>query len=151
MAIQEVPKNLKILLDQKQEGYELRVAYFLELEHPCMGTFPAITCEGEEMVIATDQAVLAEMAKTLTPRRSKVSKRLVCVNPALGMGFVIRGLDEWWWEDTEPLKFFTLSDIAALLAKNPKPFKWAPGLIGDDMNREEFVETLVRAGKSEGP
>jgi len=87
----------------------------------------------------------------LTPRKCKVSELRVLANEEQDIAFDLglineKRLDGTPGEDAH-LIVLTRERFDELVAESGKksPFKWAPGLVGDDMNREEFVETLQLA------
>ena len=46
-----------------------------------------------------------------------------------------------------PLHLLTEKEFQDLISKCEHPFKWAPGLISNDMSSEEFLETIESARK----
>lgn len=63
-----------------------------------------------------------------------------------------------WWgffqqslikPEDKPKEILTREDFDKFTSGGEKPFKWAPGLVGDDMNHEEFSDTLKAAAATE--
>jgi len=141
----ETPKTLKELVGKENHnGFRLAVGHFAELDHGLMGNFPAIESESKEMIITTDFELLKQICATLSPRRFKFGTQLIYVNPETGIAYSMLGTDEEALERATP--FQTLTQVRFQeLSQKEKPFKWAPGLVGNDMTPEEFVETLQAA------
>ena len=132
-----VPANLTELMEQSQADYKLQKAYFLELEHGLMGFFPAIFRGTERIVITTDHALLQEIWRNLPPRQSKMRSNNFLVNDDLRVGFPI--LEDGQENYSKPQRLLMREEFESL---GPTAFEWAPGLIGNDMNHEEFLRTL---------
>lgn len=152
----ENPKCISDLFYKDLTGFSLRRAYFLQLEHGPLGFFPAIyeidTCteqERKEMIICLDLTLLEEVRAMLTERKSKITEFLLLVNPDGTLGFEIRGKhsSKTEYESANPAPILTRERFNALVVKNPKPFRWAPGFVGDDTTHEESAETLAAAAK----
>lgn len=126
-------------------GFRLAVGYCVALKHGLMGFFPAIESESCEMVTTIDLELLKRVWKTLTPRRSELQTQLLYVNPNTGVAFSILGSDEYNLEKSEQYQILTQARFDELVRGKKPAFKWAPGLVGDDMSRTEFLETLVAA------
>jgi hypothetical protein len=145
-----VPENLKELLAGDKKGYEIKTVYFVELKHNLWGFFPAIVKSDERVVVTTDQDLLQKVWKTLSPRSSKMNSNLYYVNEELGVGFPILGTSDSEQKRSTPDKLLTTQEFESMIAADPHPFEWAPGLIGNDMNREEFLRTIQAAAEESG-
>ncbi|MCX6739774.1 MAG: hypothetical protein NTZ49_00920 [Candidatus Parcubacteria bacterium] len=143
--------NHKELMGRDLSGWKLKTAYHLELHHNLWGFFPAIiTDKVEQMFICLDKKLLLEVAKFLPPRRFRCCAFKVLANEKLGIAFDLRlicehNLPEDLLEDTS-LFILNENNFQELLANSPdniSPFQWAPGLIGDEMNADEFRQSLI--------
>lgn len=142
---QGLPNNLLELINSESPGWKIRWGYSLQLEHGLMGYFPALFSGTKHVVISLDKSVIEEVWKSLSPRRSKLDTDLYYVNESLGVGFHIGGTQDYLLKRAVPFRFLTRERLAELFETTAKPFQWAPGLIGEDMTREEFAETLQAA------
>jgi hypothetical protein len=138
--IDGVPQNLALVYEGDQSGYQIQSVYSLELKHGLMGSFPAIYRETQIIVVTTNENLIREVWKTLSPRRSILNCNDFYVNEQLGVGYP---LPTWFREaDNCPaMRLLTLQRYNELM-KTREPFQWAPGLIGDDMTPQEFIETV---------
>lgn len=150
-----VPQNLKNLLESEEKrNYELTVVYLLELEHGLMGQFPAMFRGTRHPVLTPNLELLAKVWRLLPPRRAKVNQGLFYINNVLGVGYPVLGSSEYDQEDSKPHELLTEREFEALVkTSGAEAFEWAPGLIGNDMSREEFIRTLeaARAQAQMGP
>ena len=136
---------------QDQKGFELRVGYSLELSHGLAGYYPAIFTGTKRIVLVFDKGLLETVWKMLSPRRSEINENLYYVNYSEGIAFPIttrQRLEELL--SGTPVKVLTQGEFEQITADGAVPFSWAPGLIGDYMSSQEFVETLL-AALEEGP
>ena len=145
VVIPGLPKNIKEVVDGNYEGYKLRRGYFLQLKHGLMGFFPAIIPGEDRVVVSLDPELLREVWAILPPRRSEMVSNLFYVNEELGVGFPILETNDFGMESSRPDKMLTREEFSALIAAEPTPFRWARGLVGNDMTREEFLETIKEA------
>jgi hypothetical protein len=131
----ELATTYNELMKGSHDGWVLEKVFFLELEHPCWGTFPALFKEGDRVVLTLDKALLEEVRSRLSRRASKITESNFIVNHELSVGYptIDRG---------QPSPLLTRTEFEALVKNNPNPFEWAPGLIGDDMTKDEFIKTL---------
>ena len=140
-----IPANLQILLDSKQPGYVLKTGYILQLKHGLMGFFPATVGDTKRIVVTTDAELIEEVWKTLPHRSSEIVSTNFYVNEDLGVGFPVLGSARYDNEESKPQTLVTRKEFEALTTNDPFAFRWAPGLIGDDMGEDEFVRTLEAA------
>ena len=138
-----LPKTYRELIRGNHDGWQVEIAYYLELDHTLMGQFPALIAGTERVVITLDQSLLEKVRLLLPKRRSKVSSGNFIVNHQIGYGYPV-------WENARPRQLFTEAEFDAMIANNPHPFAWAPGLIGDDMSDEEFRRMLEVVADREG-
>ena len=144
----ETPKTLKELVGKENHnGFRLAVGHFAELDHGLMGNFPAIESESKEMIITTDFELLKQLCGTLSPRRFKFGTQLIYVNPETGIAYSILGTKESSLKEATPFQTLTQTRFQEF-SKKEEPFKWAPGLVGNDMTPEEFQETLQVAASA---
>jgi hypothetical protein len=142
-------KSLKEFLAEKNHhgAFRLAIGHYAELQHGLMGTFPAIESESGEVVMTTDPELLKRVCATLPPRQFKFGTQLIYVNILTGVAYSILGTTELALEKAIPFQTLTQTRFEELI-KQKRPFKWAPGLVGNDMTAEEFKETLeVAAAK----
>lgn len=146
-AVRAVPANLKDLLDSKVPGYELKPAYFLILDHGCMGAFPALINGTDRVILTTDADLIHDVWKTMTPRKSKIGTIDYYSNEEFSLGFPVLGSSDYDNERSKPQHILTRSEFESLTCDGRAAFHWAPGLVGNDMNQEEFHQTLEAARK----
>ncbi len=137
-----VPLNRAELLKKIPAGFEIKEYYYLQLDHGLMGFFPAVFVGSKRVVITTDIELAKEAWGTMTPRKSKLSHNLGHVNEQLGIVYPILGDDQYEKEESKPLQLLTRTEFEGLLAVSPHPFQWAPGLLSNDMNADEFRELI---------
>lgn len=146
-----VPENLFDLINGDQTGYSVRIVYALLLDHTLMGEYPAIIRglpRGEDLIITTDRELILEIWKMLTPRKSKILEMTYLVNDELGIGFPYS--TKKYEQKTSPAtallnrKWFD-HFVSEAKKSGSTPFAWAPGLVSNDMSREEFFETIQAA------
>ncbi|MCR4334016.1 MAG: hypothetical protein NUV60_03355 [Patescibacteria group bacterium] len=145
-----VPENFHELLQRpEKKDFEITAVYFLELSHAhgLWGFFPAVfAADTKRMVLTPDVLLLKAVWETLTPRRSHIGQAYFCLNPALSIGYEVRGdsgSDEQ--KRSKPMQILTQEEFNRLIAEGGQPFQWAPGLVGDDMNADEFRQTIEAA------
>ncbi len=142
-----VPETLHDVLQLKDKsGYELTSCYSLQLKHGLMGYFPAVFARDLERIVTTpDLLLLKKVWAVLTPRDSKVDIQLFYINKQLMVGYPLGDASERDLKQSKPEKLLSQEEFDRLAAKGKKPFQWAPGLIGNDMNAEEFRQTIEAA------
>ena len=140
-----VLENLQQVVDGDQEGFELRTGYSLFLDHGLMGYFPAIYKHDEEEIICFDKELIEKVWALLSPRKSKIRSELFYVNRQTGYCYAIPPDKYYGPEKMEAIEFLTQEKFEKLIAENPEPFEWAPGLVSDDMTNEEFQRTIQAA------
>lgn len=138
------PANLCEVVTGDQVGYQLRVAYSLELTHGLMGYFPAIVAEEDRTILILEKDLLETVWKMLSPRRSQVNEDLVYANSEGTQAFLVGGRNAL---SGTPMSLLTRAEFEQLTASGENPFKWTPGLVGDDMSQSEFADTLRAALK----
>ncbi|MDB5260555.1 MAG: hypothetical protein JWN37_786 [Candidatus Nomurabacteria bacterium] len=139
----KVPATLKELQDGKVAGFVPTVVYFLELEHGLMGTFPALFKGTRNVVLTPDLELITDVWKLMTLRKARVSSMHFFLNHELSIAYP--AVNELERSESIPNQILTREEFNAVLAADPKPFEWAPGLVGDDMSREEFQRTVEAA------
>jgi len=143
-----LPLNLFELLkgDWKGEGYQLQKCYYLALEHGLMGFFPAIVKSDKRMVITTDQSLLTDIWKLLSPRHSKMRSFTGYVHERKGVVYPDK-TEQFEQEQATPEALLGRKTFEQLVAKEKESFEWAPGLVGPDMSPKEFLETIKATQK----
>ncbi len=139
--------NQEFLAKGNHDGYRLMLAFYAELVHGLMGMFPVIESESEEMVITTDLNLLKKVLEKVSPRRFIIRTQLIYVHPETGMAFSILGTNKEALEKAKQYQTLTQPHFEQLCNAYPEPFKWAQGLVADDMSAEEFKETLEKAAQ----
>ncbi len=141
------------------EAWPIKMGFYLQLEHGLMGSFPAIFAgaigKNAREVVVFDRAVLINKVwPRMTPRNSNICSMTFYVSEELGVAFPVHNAEDMIKhagpQQIPPVRFATETEIDDLVAVNPNPFEWAPGLIGDDMSEDEFKRTLRAAAESHG-
>lgn len=142
----DVPKTLfDVLQLPDKSGYELVICYSLQLRHSLMGYFPAVFAGNLARIVTTpDLSLLKKVWAMLTPRDSKVDITLFYVNKQLMVGYAMNDASEYNLKQRKPEKLLTQEEFDQLTT-GENPFRWAPGLIGRDMNAEEFWQIIEEA------
>ncbi len=135
------PLNLFEVLKGDPSSYELQVGYFLSLEHGLMGFFPAIFADDSKRVVVTlSKPLIEKVWKMLPPRKSRLSHNTFYVVKTHSVAFA--DVDDK--ERSGPDRYLTEEEFEQLTSDpENKPFKWAPGLIGNDMSSEEFLDAII--------
>ncbi len=142
------PNNLKDLLEGDRAGWVSKPCWALELKHGLMGFFPAIVkAMPKIMLITSDRDSIFHVWKSLKPRDSKLIALECMVNEAGTVGYAMRLESDFEKKQSLPLKIFGTSEIEELFAKNPAPFKWAPGLFGADIDEGNFKALIEQEEK----
>lgn len=135
------PLNLKLL---KEEGkifdYEIKPVYFLELKHGLWGFFPAIVTEPRRTIIVKDRNLLLKIWEKLTPRESVMRDVFFYIHKNEPVGYEAKHVSEEG--ESTAYHLMTEEEFDLLTKENETPFKWAPGLVGNDMSPQEFFETI---------
>ena len=132
------PERLADLFGCDLAGWQIAQCHFLELAHGLMGTFPAITVEGREVVAVLDKSLLRQVWDRLEQRQDKVTSLVVVMNPTSGIAFSLENYDK---TEAKPFRILTGKELDALCQKQ-SPFEWAPGLFGgskEPINDPVFV------------
>lgn len=133
------PLNLFELLKGDESSYEIKPGFFAQLDHHLMGFFPAIFAEDRKRVVVTlSRELMIKVLETLPPRKFRIGENLFYVFKDHGVAYA--NIDDK--ESSTPDRYLTEEEFLKLTADGKKPFKWAPGLIGADMNEEEFLDSL---------
>ena len=140
------PANLALLIKHgKQEDFEIKSVYDLELTHDLMGYFPAKVTEVDttEIIYTAKFSILEIVWGMLSPRDShfNIGNWYVSRDGTVGYFIGHRRGDEY----SEPLRLLNQDRFDELQKKDNVSFKWASGLIGNDMSREDFIETIKSA------
>ena len=123
----KVPETLGELMDRDLAGWQLAMAYYLELEHGLMGFFPAIIAETGQMVLCLDENLLVGGVKELLPeRRCRQREILVLANEQEAICFQIANEHG---VETKAGHILTDEEFEELTEGESEPFKWTPGLI----------------------
>lgn len=133
------PLNLFELLKGDEPAYQIRPGYFAQLKHGLMGFFPAIFVDDPKRIVVTfSRGLIAKVLETLPPREFLVGENLFYIVEKFGVAFA--NIEDK--EQSVPYHYLTEDEFLQLTADCKKPFKWAPGLLSDDMNLEEFMDTI---------
>lgn len=144
-------ENLKQLIENRSHtGFKLVIGFYAELKHGLWGCFPAIESGTGEMIFTTDPDLIKRVCENLPPRRFNFGTQILYVNEETGVAFSVIGTKDHELEKATPFQLLTQRRFDELM-RMEKPFKWAPGLVGDDMSAEEFRETLEAAQKKLAP
>ena len=125
--------------------YKLTECHYVVLKHRLMGTFPALFTKTKEMFVCTELETLKKILPQLPPRKFRIIKSLMLVNELGRHAFSVSALNDYP-EDAEPARVLLAEDLQIMMdvqrVMDPPLFKWAPGLVGDDMSSQEFAETI---------
>ncbi len=135
-------KTLADIINGDQGGFELRIGYYLELKHTCMGCYPAIIADQKRTIVVIEKDLLKDVATHLTPRRSVISSGIFYVHLTTMEACAISGYDLEEKMKREVFYVLSRAEYDRLTASGTNPFSWAPGLVGDDMSPAELQETL---------
>jgi len=145
-----VPLNLLELLKRDAPGYALKEFYYLELDHDCMGSFPAIIAGTRHVVAATELALAFDLWQDMPPRISKLRSNSGYVNDELGIVYPMLGSADEEKERSKPLRFLTRARLDELRAANEHPFAWAPGLLGGGTSAREMRRLIEVTARERG-
>lgn len=149
-----VPATLFELLkgDWRDEGYEFRRVYFLELKHSLMSFFPAIfSSDKKRIIFATDLQLLENVWQMLEPREATLRGELAYVNEELGIAYFETERPEER-ENREPGRLLTAIEFSGVVETSEEPFQWAFGLIGGRIFRQDdFAQYLVAQASTLDP
>ena len=138
------PLNLKVLKDEgKIDDYEIKPVYYLELKHGLMGFFPAIVDKPRRIILTKDKNLLEKIWRMLSPRSSKMDDNLFYVHKSEPVAYLAK--DPYGDDEATPYHLMTKEEYDLLVKENENPFQWAPGLVGNDMSPQEFLETIIQA------
>lgn len=138
----KMPEKLGDVMDKDLAGFKQVQAHFLQLSHGLMGFFPALIRETEEIVVCLDKKLLVKVMEQLPKRKSQFGDFQMLANTKDGYGFEVGNHNG---KETKPLRILSEEEFEKRITEEEEPFKWAPGLVGNDMTQEEFVETLEHA------
>lgn len=139
----ELPPHLGELLRGKHEGFALKVCFYLRIKHGLMGTFPAILKGTKIVLTSPDKESILRVWKSLMPRNSELVADSWMVNEKVGVAYRMSS-DASERMRSNPQKIFSKDEIEALFAKDPNPFKWAPGLFGADVSKDQFEQIILQ-------
>lgn len=139
----KVPANLFELKKKDYSDYQLQHCYIMHLDHTVMGFFPALRVKTKEMLVITDKKLVKDAWKQLQPRRSDVLKKHAFVNEKRGVLYIdTSNIELMREEESEPISLLTREEFEAMVKSDDKPFRWARGLIGGEMNEESFLKLI---------
>lgn len=144
-------KSSELLALPDLAGYRLATCYWAKLSHGLMGTFPALIVETGDMFVCAEKQTLEKILSTMSKRKFDIETSLVLLNESEDLAFDIRALlsNHDMERDSESIRVVNEGSLWAmgffLQTTHPPIFKWAPGLVGNDMSAEEFAETLRAA------
>mgnify|MGYP000477648940 CR=1 FL=1 len=143
------PVNLFELLKGDSSEYEIKQGFYLELKHDLMGFFPAIFAdELKRIVVTLDKGLILKVLETLSPRRYSLRESLFYVVEKFDVAYPHLGESGYNRESSVPQRYLTEEEFNLLTAEEGKPFRWAPGLIGNDMSAEDLLETFKSIQKA---
>ena len=142
-----LPLNLFEFRKNPPEGFEIKDIYYLELEHGLMGFFPAIIRKTKQMILTADCDLLIRLWSMLSVRKSKVGQVQGYVNLRLDLVYLIPNEGQVNQEESRPHPHLSVQKFDAIIAQDPNPFTWAPGLVGNDMSPADFHETIEEVAR----
>ncbi len=109
-------------------GWEIGYCHFLELEHSCMGTFPAIRLSDGAPMLVAEKGLLKLVWEAVGQCQARTSSFLGLFNRRLGLVFNLEapGSNKG---NSVSLKLFGRDEIQ-ILVNTPNGLGWAPGLLG---------------------
>lgn len=141
------------------DGWRLCEGYYIQLKHGLMGTFPALVAKtGKDFVCLSEDAV-KKAVFLLSARPYSADPILLLVNEKKRIAFILADVVSKWrynsdQRDYNPEHRIHYDSVSRVILteedlRNMKAgdLKWAPGLVGPGMSRQEFAETLDRAVK----
>lgn len=136
--------NLKDLSDWK-----ICKCYWAQLKHGCWGTFPALFSRDGgkkaewEPFVCTSKDLIGKAVGLLRPRSFKIEESL-CMVRTNGevIGFDLEAMIRQMLIGKESVSLSVVSESDLSHRKN---FKWAPGLVSNDMSAAEFADTIKEA------
>ncbi len=138
-----IPATLGDVMNKDLSGFQQIQVYYLELEHGLMGFFPALISETGEIVVCLNKELLEKVKKLLPRRRCKQGQLQILANTEGCYGFEVGNPSG---DKTKPLHILTEKEFTQRSSEE-RPFKWAPGLVSNDMDADEFKETLDLAAE----
>lgn len=129
--------------DWQKEGYQFIKLYFIELSSGGMGCYPAVfSSEKKRIVLTNNLHLLVRVWQNLEPRESRIRSVSAYVNLSTNIGYI----DPESPKDREEMKPWRIlsADELASLAGEGEPFRWAFGLISNNLRRDDFLERLSK-------
>jgi len=132
------PANLTLLKneDDLEKNWEIKICYYLEIEHSCMGSFPAIISGTKRMVLCRDRDLLVKVWRILKPRSSRIVDNLYYIHKTQPVCYLAKC--EWGDNYSEPIKLLTESEYELLM----NPFDWGGMLIGAEISKDHFQKMI---------
>ena len=150
-----LPVNLFELLktDWRGLGFHLEKGYYLELEHGCMGFFPAVLEKGEDagIIVVTDLYVLESIWRILEPRKARIGEATIYFNPESGYCYG-EASESYEQEQREPFRVMT-KELLDSLDEPEKVIRWAYGLFSmkAEPSKEDFISELEKQAEKFKP
>ena len=113
-------------------GWQYGQCHFLEIDHTCWGTFPALKPRNskkpveEDIIVVSDKGLLRKVWDKIEKRPAKVSSFPALINIELGVYFPLNIQEK---DKTNLQNLVTPEEIETFSAGNV-PFRWAPGIAG---------------------
>jgi hypothetical protein len=137
-AAEPKTQTLKDVVFGNQDGFQLKIGYWLEIDHSLMGYFPAIIEETTEIILTFDPVFLKDVWQILEPKSSKMVEALFYVNEEKSLAFALLAnpmqetLGRIGWH------VLTRQEFDQRFADNKAAFRWAPGIFGALISPERY-------------
>jgi hypothetical protein len=135
------------LLGHDLTGYLFVILHYAVLKHGLWGTFPVVLKNNrDDMVMTADPDLLIDVLRLLPCRPYQLLTCPALVQQSTSFAYLLSETGAGGsMLGQERFAALTRERFDALVAQDPEPFEWAPGLVGPGMTRKEFDETLKAA------
>lgn len=126
------------ILQEDQSGWKIAVCYWLQLDHHCMGMFPAVYVGTKDIALFLSWDALELAWRSLHPRRSRASRLICYVNPYSTLAYALNFDHHEDQLRAKPMKILPLEKAEALKKDAHDVIEWAPGLMGASCSDAEY-------------
>ncbi len=127
-TIATYPGTLHEFLEKEidQQGFELRIGQYVELDPVSKGFFPAIIAESQEPVFTVDPEVLKEVCRMLPPMQFKLRRLPLYYHEEAGVAYALLG-SGMNLRRCHLHPIFTASRLRYTKERGESVFGWMPG------------------------
>ncbi len=124
-------QHLGEIIGKDLAGFRLAPVFWLELEHGCMGNFPALIAGSREIIFTSDRSTLRVVWGELPRKSAKIRSQFALVHQQSGIAFPLYAVltGEVEAEEMTPIHIRSKEDLERMISHTKEPFAWAPGLI----------------------